>query len=180
MHLYAVRQIEDVTVADIAEEAKMTPAAVYYHYASKEDVLLEGLREFATGLQAELERLLHAGSDGPISVGAVEGELLTWAQAHRSAAVVWFVKSPGMSEPVEALRRKTRLEMVEAFSAVFRTRSRSSATAQASVTALALVILLEQAAVCVLTEDVVLANLGGRRFTGELGSLADLIASPMM
>jgi hypothetical protein len=32
----------------------------------------------------------------------------------------------------------------------------------------------------VLTEDVVLANLGGRRFTGELGSLADLIASPMM
>jgi AcrR family transcriptional regulator len=34
MHLYAVRQMEDVTVADIAEEAKMTPAAVYYHYAS--------------------------------------------------------------------------------------------------------------------------------------------------
>jgi AcrR family transcriptional regulator len=178
MHLYAVRQMEDVTVADIAEEAKMTPAAVYYHYASKEDLLLEGLREFATGLQAELERLLRAGSDGPISVGAVEGELLTWVQAHRSAAVVWFVKSPGMSEPVEALRRKTRLEMVEAFSAIFRTRSRSSA--QASVTALALVILLEQAAISVLTEDVVLATLGGRRFTSELGSLADRIASPMM
>ena len=132
MHLYAVRQVEDVTVADIAEEAKMTPAAVYYHYASKEDLLLDGLREFTTGLQAELTELLHAAPERPISVGTVQGELLTWVQAHRYAALVWFVKSPGMSEPVEALRRKTRLEMVEAFSAVFRKRGRSSATAQAS------------------------------------------------
>lgn len=180
MQLYAVRHLEDVTVADIAEEAKMTPAAVYYHYASKEDLLLEGLREFVTGLQAELARLLADAANGSGSIGTVHADLLSWIQAHRSAAVVWFVKSPGMSEPVEALRRKTRLEMVEAFSAVFRKSRRAGSTAQAGVTALALVVLLEQAAISALNEDVVLANLGRRRFAGELVSLADLIAAPMM
>ena len=33
---------EDVTVADIAAAADMTAAAVYYHFPSKEHVLLEG------------------------------------------------------------------------------------------------------------------------------------------
>jgi len=180
MHLYAVRQLEDVTVADIAHEAKMTAAAVYYHYASKEDLLLEGLREFATGLHAELAGLLDRALLGTASVGEVLSDLLAWVQADRSAALVWFVKSPGMSEPVEALRRKTRLDMVEALSAVFGRRKRSVSAAHASVTALALVILLEQAAISALTEDVVLANLGRRRFSAELATLADVIASPML
>jgi AcrR family transcriptional regulator len=180
MQLYAVRQLEDVTVADIAHEAKMTAAAVYYHYASKEDLLLDGLREFATGLRGELADLLGQSLHGGASVGEVLAGLLVWVQAHRSAALVWFVMSPGMSESVEALRRKTRLDLVEALSTVFPRRKGSASAAHASVTALALVILLEQAAISTLTEDEVLANLGRRRFSAELVALADIIAAPMI
>jgi len=50
--------------------------------------------------------------------------------------------------------------------------------AEASVYATGLVNLLEQAAASWLTEDVVLANLGSRRFCAEVVNLALLISGP--
>jgi AcrR family transcriptional regulator len=44
MELFASQRSEAITVAEIAEAAGMTSAAVYYHFASKDDILLEGLR----------------------------------------------------------------------------------------------------------------------------------------
>jgi AcrR family transcriptional regulator len=177
MHLYAVRRIEDVTVADIAEEANMTSAAVYYHYPSKEDLLLEGLREFATGMQDELTDLLEAAVDSGGSLGSVLADLVTWLEAHRAAALVWFVTSPGLSESVEALRRESRLDAIDAFAAEIRKRRKGTSRADAVVAATALVVLLEQAAISALTEDSVLANLGRRRFAFEVMRLGDLIAT---
>ena len=46
MGLFALHPPEHVTVADIAAAADMTAAAVYYHFPSKEHVLLEGLQLF--------------------------------------------------------------------------------------------------------------------------------------
>lgn len=177
MHLYAVRRIEDVTVADIAEEANMTSAAVYYHYPSKEDLLLEGLREFAEGMQDQLTELLEAavGPDG--SLGGVLADLLTWLEGRRAAALVWFVTSPGLSESIEALRRVSRLDIIDAFAAAIRKRTKGTSRADAVVAATALVVLLEQAATSALTEDSVLANLGRRRFAAEVRQLGDLIAT---
>ena len=177
MHLYAVRRIEDVTVADIAEEANMTSAAVYYHYPSKEDLLLEGLREFARGMQQELTDLLEAAAASGASLGSVIADLLTWLEAHRAPALVWFVTSPGLNESVEALRRESRLDIVDALAAEIRKRSKGTSRADATVAAMALVVLLEQSATSALTEDSVLANLGRRRFAAEVVQLGDLIAA---
>jgi AcrR family transcriptional regulator len=177
MHLYAVRRIEDVTVADIAEEANMTSAAVYYHYPSKEDLLLEGLRGFAEGLETELTNLIDAAAGSGTSLGAVVADLLTWLEAHRSAALVWFVTSPGLNESVEALRRETRLDMVDTFAAQIRKRVKGLSRADATIAGMALVVLLEQSAISALTEDAVLANLGRRAFAAEVVSLGDLIAN---
>ncbi len=177
MHLYAVRRIEDVTVADIADEADMTSAAVYYHYPSKEDLLLAGLREFAEGLVNEVEQLLKTAPDRSASVGSVVYDVVEWLETRRAPAIVWFINSPGLSESVEALRRETRLQMIEAFSALFVKAPAAMSRPDAGVTALALVVLLEQAAVSSLTEDVVLANLGHRRFSLEVIALGDLIAA---
>ena len=47
MGLFAMHPPESVTVADIAAAADMTAAAVYYHFPSKEHVLLEGLQDFS-------------------------------------------------------------------------------------------------------------------------------------
>ena len=115
MTLYAVRRIEDVTVADIAEEASMTSAAVYYHYPSKEDVLIEGLRSFAEGMTGELADQMEAVGERGGTLGEVVAAMVSWVEEHRASALVWFVSSPGVNESVEALRRETRLDMVEAF-----------------------------------------------------------------
>ena len=43
MGLFATMPVEEVTVQDIATAVEMTPAAVYYHFASKEQILTEGM-----------------------------------------------------------------------------------------------------------------------------------------
>ncbi len=176
MTLYSVRRIEDVTVADIAEEASMTSAAVYYHYPSKEDVLIEGLRNFAEGMTGELGERLAAIEDGSDeSLGKVVASMVSWVEEHRAAGLVWFVSSPGVNESVEALRRETRLDMVESFRAHVSADGTSGELPHKTVSAMAVVVLFEQATTSALTEDEVYANLGPRRFAAEVISLADLI-----
>src|ERR1700745_3733252 len=50
MRLHAAGPLASVMVADIAAEAKMTAAAVYYHYATKEDIIVDGLTAFAAAI----------------------------------------------------------------------------------------------------------------------------------
>jgi AcrR family transcriptional regulator len=170
MHLFAVRSIEAVTVADIADEAGMTPAAVYYHYASKDDLLLDGLRGFTDVLLSQLDaELQRCGPDDDL--GELLVRLVSWTDEHRYAATVWFVTSPGLSIAVETLRRETRLELVTRLSQHLR-RRKGRSTAQASACAAGLMALLEQAAASWLTQDEVFANLGRRRFQREVVTIA--------
>ena len=77
---------------------------------------------------------------------------------------------------VEAMRRETRLELVELFrQAVKHARGRLSG-AEAGVIAVALVSLLETAAASTLNEDAAAQGLGPRRFGAEVRALADRIA----
>ena len=177
MHLFAVRSIEAVTVADIAEQAGMTPAAVYYHYPSKDDLLLDGLRGFTDALleQLRVELRKPVTDDG---IGDVLVGLLDWFDGKRYAATVYFVTSPGLSIAVEALRRETRLEMIKLLTQALRKRMPGLQLAEASVSATGLLNLIEQAAASWLTEDAVLANLGRRRFCAEVVNLARRISGP--
>ncbi|MFE0750073.1 TetR/AcrR family transcriptional regulator [Gordonia sp. NPDC058843] len=175
MHLYSMRSIEDVTVADIAAEAQMTSAAVYYHYPSKEEVLLGGLRIFAEQMLTQLRAEIDADPDS--SLGDVIISVLEWTDAHRAASLVYFVRSPGWSLSIEALRREVRLEMLAIFSAELRVRNRITSKAKQAAAATALSSLLEVSASSWLTEDVVLANLGRRRFSDEVRELAADISS---
>ena len=61
MGLFALHPPEHVTVADIAAAADMTAAAVYYHFPSKEHVLLEGLQNFTGQYLATIRELARAG-----------------------------------------------------------------------------------------------------------------------
>ncbi len=175
MHLYSVRSIEDVTVADIAAEAHMTSAAVYYHYPSKDEVLLGGLRLYATGLLDEFRAQLLASPDAPL--GDVIVRLLEWTDQHRPASLVFFVRSPGWSLSIEALRREVRLELLNLFSTELRVRNGIAAKAKQAAAATALSSLLEVSVSSWLTEDATLANLGRRRFSDEVRELAADIGS---
>ncbi|MBY6411596.1 TetR/AcrR family transcriptional regulator [Rhodococcus sp. BP-252] len=175
MHLYSVRSIEDVTVADIAAEAQMTSAAVYYHYPSKDDVLLGGLRLYSEGLLDELRRRID--SDDSASLGDVIVGLLEWTDQHRPASLVYFVHSPGWSLSIESLRRSVRLAVLNLFMAELRTRHGITVRAKQAAAATALSSLLEVSMSSWLTEDAVLANLGRRRFSDEVRDVAADIAS---
>src|SRR3954467_2935659 len=95
MRLFSRHSSEAVTVADIAQEAGMTSAAVYYHYASKDDILLEGLTAFGEALLIEAQGIQLEIAATSESLGEFPVRLLTWVDEHRAAATVYFVSSSG-------------------------------------------------------------------------------------
>jgi AcrR family transcriptional regulator len=174
MGLFAAFPVEEVTVLDIASSVDMTPAAVYYHFASKEQILIEGLDRFCSQMLAEVGA--HLGEKGDReAVHRLLTHMVGWSQRHRTAALVYFVNSIGLNLQVEALRRATRLELVELFRTAARHARGRVASAQAGVIAVALVSLLETATASMLTQDTSYRALGNRRFVDEVKALADRI-----
>ena len=173
MGLFATMPVEEVTVQDIASAVGMTPAAVYYHFASKEQILLEGMRAFSAALVEQLRNRVTE-YDGTVDVGALVADLVGWAARHKVPAAVYFVNSIGLNQLVEALRRETRQELVEVLRLALRDAGR--ARAEAGVIAVGLVSLLETALASMLNQDVTYHGLGSRRFARDVGALAGRIA----
>ena len=176
MRLFALQPIDVVTVSDIAQEADMTSAAIYYHFASKDEILLEGLRRFADDLVVEAHRLTELTGDDPVG-GALLG-LLEWLDSNRSAATVYFVTSAGLNLSVESLRRAIREELIPLFSLLVKQSRGRVPAAEVTIASTALISLLETAAASWLTEDAVVTTLGRRRFFSEVTALAARITGP--
>jgi len=178
VHLFAIRPADAVTVADIAAAADMTAAAVYYHFPSKEHILLEGLQAFTGSYLAALRRWLSpAGQDWPARLVV---DALAWCDESRDAATVYFARSAGADLAIEALRRETRIEQVVLLSrALEETRGlpRPADRAELGVVALALVSLLETAAASWLVQDAVFTGLGRKRFLAQAAALGDRIVT---
>lgn len=175
MGLFATFPVDEVTVLDIAGAVDMTPAAVYYHFASKEQILLEGMQQFREALLAEVATHLPAKGDAA-GVGVLLEHLLAWNRRHRTPATVYFVSSIGLNLLVESMRRDTRLELVELFRQAVKSARGRLSTAEAGVIGVALVSLLETATASMLNEDASARGLGTRRFAAEVRALADRIA----
>lgn len=173
MGLFATMSVEEVTVQDIATAVGMTPAAVYYHFASKEQILVEGMQRFAAQLVGQLrQRVAERGED--VDVAGLITDLVAWTARHKVPASVYFVNSIGLNLLVEAVRRETRHELVDVLRDAVRAKRRSRA--EAGVIAVGLVSLLETALASMLNQDATYRGLGGRRFAGEVGALAGRIA----
>jgi AcrR family transcriptional regulator len=175
MGLFALHSPEQVTVADIAAAADMTAAAVYYHFPSKEHVLLEGLEIFTHQYVAVLRELTRSGDDGAWAHQLVAG-LLEWFELHRTPATVYFAHSAGIDAAIEALRRETRIDQVTILARAVRAHAAGSrSSVRPEVAAIGLVSLIENAASSWLTQDAVFLGLGRRRFVTETGVLAQRI-----
>jgi AcrR family transcriptional regulator len=175
MRLFARTPVDEVTVQHIAASVDVTPAAVYYHFASKEQILVEGMTHFRDAMLAELrDRLPVDGDESGVRV--LLAAIVEWTARHRTAATVYFVSSIGLNLLVEALRRETRIEMVGLLrAAVLAARGRTS-SAEAGVIAVALVSLIETAVASMLNHDEAFRVLGARRFAVEVGAIGDRIA----
>jgi len=176
MRLFAASPSDAVTVAEIAEAAGMTSAAVYYHFASKDDILLEGLRGFGEALVVETRRQQHELAADGTSVGELPVRLLAWLDERRDDATVWFVTSAGVSLVVEQLRRELRGELIAVLIRAAKAARPQAGVAEASVVATGLLSLIETAASSWLTVDESVTGLGRRRFLDETAVLAERIA----
>jgi AcrR family transcriptional regulator len=175
--LFATQPPDEVTVADIAARAEMTSAAVYYHFSSKDQVLVEGMRVFAAALREQMEAVTEAHTPDS-DIGPAVTALLAWLGEHRSAATVFFVSSAGMSQDAEALRQESRTALVRELVLLIRKARTSVSDAEAAVIALGLLALLETAAISQVRGDDVYRSLGHRSFVREVGLLAERIADP--
>jgi AcrR family transcriptional regulator len=175
MGLFATFPVDEVTVLDIAGAVGMTPAAVYYHFASKEQILLEGLEKFCSELLEEVRTHLPRKGQAD-DLPALMSHVLAWTRRNRSFASVYFVNSIGINLLVEALRRATRIELIDLFQQAVRSVHGKVRPAEAAVVAVGLVSLLETAASSNLGQDAIYRGLGARRFGAEVDRLTRRIA----
>lgn len=174
MDLFATFPVDEVTVIDIAGSAGMTAAAVYYHFASKEQILLEGLQRFTTQLLDEVRaNLPERGQEDGLT--QLVTYVLGWSRRNRSYATVYFVSSVGLNLLVEGLRRETRIALIELLEQAVRSVRPKAKKAEAAVAAVGLVSLLETAAVSNLSQDQIYRALGARRFASEVDRLVGRI-----
>lgn len=174
--LFASGPVDDVTVVDIAAAADMTSAAIYYHYPSREEILLEGLREFSTGYVAEIERIATEEVLPAASMGAFVEPFMTWLDQNRTRALVYFVQSRGASQQVEAIRRDNSGSLIPIFARAAKKTREKLPAAEASIIALALIAQIETFASAFLSEDSSYSTLGHRGFIRSGATLADHIA----
>jgi AcrR family transcriptional regulator len=174
MELFATFPVDEVTVIDIAGSAGMTAAAVYYHFASKEQILLEGVQRFTNGLLAEVRSRLPGVTDAD-ELTALMTHLLGWSRRNRSSATVYFVNSVGLNLLVEGVRRDVRIELIDLMQTAVRSVHPKAKRVEVAVMAVGLVSLLETAAVSNLGQDQIYRALGARRFAAEVERILGLI-----
>jgi AcrR family transcriptional regulator len=175
MGLFATFPVDEVTVLDIAGAVGMTPAAVYYHFASKEQILLEGLERFCADLLEEVRA--HMPRKGVADdLPALMAHVLAWTRRNRSFASVYFVNSIGINLLVEALRRQTRIELINLFQQAVRSVHGKVRAAEAAVVAVGLVSLLETSVSSNLGQDAIYRGLGAGRRRGRGGGRRGVLA----
>jgi len=175
MGLFATMPVDEVTVHDIASAVEMTPAAVYYHFASKEQILIEGMEQFRDALLAEISSHMPAAGDAA-GLERMVHHLMTWTARRRAHATVYFVNSIGLNLMVEALRREARVEMIDLLRTAIRAVRGRLSRAEAGVMAVGLVSLIETSVASMLNQDAAYRGLGARRFNAQVAALANLIA----
>jgi len=138
---FVERGFAAVSVTDIATRAGMTPAAVYYHFPSKEDVLLEIVRRTGDAISGLCSGPLPATSP-ETSVTALLDRFLGWLEAHPADARLYYQASQGATADVETLRREQRRDQVAALLAGPLRPARASMTAtELRVVAIGLLVL---------------------------------------
>lgn len=174
MKLFARVSFDDVTVGDIADAADMTPAAVYYHFAGKEQILLEGTQLFSS----ELVKLARQGLDDAIPVADLMTMLLEHIRQRKTSASVFFINSAGMNLALEAHRKTVRADLADLFADAARAGRPKVAAAEAGVMGAALVSLLEVSAVATLGRDRAVKGLGVRGLPTVVADLVKRIVGP--
>jgi AcrR family transcriptional regulator len=170
VELLSLQPWDMVTVADIVDRAGMTPAAFYYHFSSREQLLEEVVEDFAetwvVTIEGSLERARTIDDLCQIPV-----TLLSEIEGSEEVARIFFLSAASAPMLVERIHRDARNRLVAAaIEAVSRIVPKRSA-ALARVNGVALVLICEMAVRAHLSLDETYRVLGPRRFRDEIASL---------
>ena len=110
LDLFVEQGAGTVTVAAIAERAGMTSAAVYYHFPSKVEVLLELVERIGDALAARFS----PGPDDSIEawLATTYDALDRWQRDEPTEMALYLRSSVGVSPAIEALRRTQHRELL--------------------------------------------------------------------
>jgi AcrR family transcriptional regulator len=170
--LLAVQPPDEIAVSDIAAHCGMTPAAFYYHFASKDEILDEIVAGFAAQWSEQVTLAL-AEVNGVDDLPACVDVVLTWVEDHERAARVYFVTSVGATSSCEAVRRKTRNDLARRAARTFRELAPDEDRIKVAIAGLGLVTLLEIVSRSRLDLDASYRTLGPVRFRATAGQLAE-------
>lgn len=174
VELLAVQPPDEIAVSDIASHCGMTPAAFYYHFTSKDEILEEIVAGFAERWCEEVSSALaevHSADDLAYFVD----RLLTWVEERERAARVYFVTSVGSTSSCETTRRRARSDLARKATRTYRELLPDADKIKASIGGLALVTLLEVVARNRLELDASYRTLGPVRFRASAGQLAEAL-----
>lgn len=148
----------------------MTPAAFYYHFSSRDQLLEEIVRTFADEWVALGESLWSEASSYD-EIIAVVLALLDWVAEDGQPAMMYFVTTAGASLAIEGIRHEARDKLAQAATTALRRASGSRQRAKQAVHGLALVVISEIATRAQLSLDQSYRTLGSRRFHAEVTEL---------
>jgi AcrR family transcriptional regulator len=171
VELFALQPWEFVTVTDIVERAGMTPAAFYYHFSSREQLLEEIVQTFAEYWSSTIERLL-AAAETPEALASVPAEVLDEMQASEKWAMIFFLSSATAPQLVDRIRRDARNRLIRSATKAIRRLDPDRPAAELMVSGVAMIVLYETAVRSQLALDESYRTLGPRRFREELTSLS--------
>ena len=174
LELISIQSHDAISVADIAANAAMTPAAFYYHFASKDELLEEFVRTFSATFLTDVTALLREVNDRSDLAGLVD-RFVEWVESRELEARVYFVGSVGATAATETARTKS---MNKLYTEAGNTAKRVNPTltpAQMAVAGVATMSLLQVTARSRLEQDDIYRTLGPARFRAEIASLAELI-----
>lgn len=175
MELFAAQPPDTVTVADIADRAGMTSAAVYYHFASKDAILYDGAKEFGDALAGHVAEVVADHPQGG-NLREVVIDVLHWIDQHAAAGSVYFISSVGTNSDVEVLRRQHRTELIDHLGKAARKARGKLTPAESAVIGVGLLSLLETSAASWLTKDATYQKLGHKQFLSEVSKLSEKVA----
>jgi AcrR family transcriptional regulator len=171
VELFALQPWEFVTVTDIVERAGMTPAAFYYHFSSREQLLEEIVESFAEHWTATIERLL-AAAETPEALYSAPSAVLDEVQESEKWATIFFLSSATAPQLVDRIRRDARNRLIRSAAKAVRRLDPDRSAAELQVSAVAMIVLYETAVRSQLALDEAYRTLGPRRFREELTSLS--------
>ncbi|MBI1350386.1 MAG: TetR family transcriptional regulator [Actinomycetales bacterium] len=172
VELLAVQPPDEIAVSDIAAHCGMTPAAFYYHFSSKDEILDEIVEDFSAQWSDVVGTALGKVKHREDLAECVD-EVLAWVEENERPARVYFVTSIGATSACEAVRRRTRNDLGRRAARALRETAPQQDRIRLAIAGLGLITLLEIVSRSRLELDASYRTLGPVRFRATAAQLAE-------